>query len=417
MIPVSCDPAPSSLFGIGDNTVTCSATDSANNTSTENFYITVQLQFATIQDSFDSLDDWELVNTYNTDPDYLWAGHTFNNYNASITNSTGAPASSALISGDGFVSWSHLTRTVPLDNLNDDDDLFLGIDYRAVSNWHSSSVTNAVLGINDMQGNRLYFEWLNRGGTLDTGWQSYSKNIIGIVNGHDAITVQLSLVDSWIFNWKQHAYFDNFYLGTTEPLTSAHQSSALNLALPPEDPLVYGNVTKAYSNSLVVDWDDLGDVDYKIVIAPSDSPQDKQGNIVSGDTTFQFINLTPDTLYDVRIGLRGDLSNQTTLQARTLPQTGQSYDILPITLTAVIDNNNVSLSWTDNNDIANDRYRVDRAINDGDFEPTQLRPRTGTAIDDPILPEWSGGDTIRYMVYEKLGDQRIYSGIASVVIP
>ena len=75
----------------------------------------------------------------------------------------------------------------------------------------------------------------------------------------------------------------------------------------------------------------------------------------------------------------------------------------------------ILLSWSDQNTIGNNNYRVERNTGNG-YESTILRPKSDTSIQDDIRPHWLG-QTIHYMIYERLGEQKLFSYEASVTIP
>ena len=180
--------------------------------------------FVTIADSFDRAGPWTSFNVIHpTDTGY----DPFGNYRFDIDSQNGRPSPSVKISGDGFPTSAGIQRSVDLSALNGDD-LFVGVDYRATANSAHSSVTNAKLEILDDDGNSLSKNWLNRGGTLDTEWQTFALDVTDAVAGHDSITVQLTLRDAWIVDHRQTAHFDNFYLGTVHP-TEWCASSAFSL--------------------------------------------------------------------------------------------------------------------------------------------------------------------------------------------
>lgn len=119
-----------------------------------------------------------------------------------LTNEAGA----AKISGDGYVVEAGMEKTVSLANWDTSKPLILSFDWRAKSGYSGSSVTNAYVSID---GN---VSPLVAGGTLDTGWKSYSKDITSIATGKNSIKIQLYLVDSWSANWNQVNWYDNIKL-------------------------------------------------------------------------------------------------------------------------------------------------------------------------------------------------------------
>ena len=176
----------------------------------------ISSSFETTVDGFDGVGSWTSFNQiYSTSTEY----DSFNNYQFDIDSQSGNPAPSVKISGDGFGAFGGIQRSVDLSPLHDDD-LFVGVDYRATANSAHSFVTNARLEILDDDGNSLSDNWLNRGGTLDTDWQTFVLNATDAVAGHDGITIRLSLQDTWIVDHDQVTYFDNFYLGVDYPTES-----------------------------------------------------------------------------------------------------------------------------------------------------------------------------------------------------
>ncbi len=165
-------------------------------------------------DEFNSgVGDWEKYSKTG-----VYSGITaFERYNISTDSTMGKPAPSIKISGDGFVSQSGIQKTIDVSSVNDRP-LYLSFDYRAVSGYISSSVTNANLGIYDgTTGEQLYHKSLIAGGTLDSGWNNYQKEISNVILNHDTITIKLYMHDSWSTNWNQQNWYDNITLSTVQP--------------------------------------------------------------------------------------------------------------------------------------------------------------------------------------------------------
>jgi len=153
-----------------------------------------------IYDKFDSgLDSW----TY-------WGD---SGYSLTLDSGTGQPSPSARISGDGFVVNGGIQKVADISSWTGTGELTLSFNWRAASGTSGSSVTNAQLKIEDANlGTQLYAETLVAGGTTDTGWRSYSKDISTIVKGHVSIRIILYLHDGWIANWNQQNWYDNVRL-------------------------------------------------------------------------------------------------------------------------------------------------------------------------------------------------------------
>ena len=168
-----------------------------------------------------------------------------------------------------------------------------------------------------------------------------------------------------------------------------------------------------YDDSIKISWDeyDDGTVDqYKAVIFKDRS--DKFTDYTA-DTEYQFVNLEPDTEYTIRIGVKG---YDNTIAELNISTTGMPFDT-GISLTGVLvpNSDQILLKWSDGNDIGNNNYRVERNTGDG-YEDTILRPKSNTTIQDTIKPDWLG-QTISYIVYERLGTQKLFSNDYDITIP
>jgi len=178
--------------------------------------VTAPPAFTTITDSFANTNAWSDYDETDTD-NYP---NAFNNYDNAITTSTGHAAPSVQISGDGYKSKSGIQRDIDLSELDDDDDLYISVDYRAKSLTTVSAVTNAKLIVVNST-DTLYKQNLVLGGTTDSGWNTHTANIKDEMAGQDSVTVNLFVRDGWSTDYKQHAWFDDFYLGTTSPAASS----------------------------------------------------------------------------------------------------------------------------------------------------------------------------------------------------
>ena len=241
-VAVYCTPSSHSVFSAGSTTVTCTAFDDACNAAETSFEIVVDVlmnsppptfpdSFETITDSFDGHGSWMLFTSIGEYHSYV----PYNDYTFSIDYNSGNPSPSARISGEGFVAVAEIRQDVDLRGLDDGDDLFLSIDYRATSSTAHDRPTNASVKIYDSGGNMIYKYWPANGGVTDTKWQRSSLNITDVISGHDGISIGLGLRDNWIAKWNQNAYFDNFYLGTA-PADSNDDSGVIHAEpiMPPD---------------------------------------------------------------------------------------------------------------------------------------------------------------------------------------
>ena len=218
-VTILCSHDSGDSFPVGSTLVTCMATDANDNAIQDSFSVTVDAaMLESVTDDFANLDSWEFVKSIHSPP--TWQGHArYNNYMLELSATDGNPAPSALITGYGFGADAGINRDISLENHDPDEPLYLSVDYRATSGSTHSTVTNALLQITDTDGNSLYKIFMVGGGTLDSGWRTFSTNVTQYVIGEDDITVQLYLADPWIYPWNKKTSFDNFYLGE-DPLPS-----------------------------------------------------------------------------------------------------------------------------------------------------------------------------------------------------
>ncbi|MGQ9586523.1 MAG: hypothetical protein ACUVXG_14140 [Anaerolineae bacterium] len=93
--------------------------------------------------------------------------------------------------------------------------MYLKLDWRARSNYASSTVTNARVDF--YEGSQsLGSITLVAGGTYDTGW-TYGQvfDVTGMLTGRSSVQVRLRIQDGWIAYWAQQAWFDNVKLYST----------------------------------------------------------------------------------------------------------------------------------------------------------------------------------------------------------
>ncbi len=160
-----------------------------------------------------------------------WSYWGDNGYVLTRDTGTGSPAPSAKISGNSFATVHGMQKVIDLSSWSKTGILTLSFNYRAASEFAGSTVTNAHVRLyNADTGQVLYEETLVAGGTQDTGWKSYSKEITCSLLSSGAankIRIVLFLGDGWSANWNQKNWYDNIKLessaseascaGTTSP--------------------------------------------------------------------------------------------------------------------------------------------------------------------------------------------------------
>ena len=169
-----------------------------------------------------------------------------------------------------------------------------------------------------------------------------------------------------------------------------------------------------HDTSILMSWNMFGDEkQYKAVIAPVSDPRSKHADVVQGIASYRFVNLEPDTEYEIRVGVRGDDSTQAIRTVKTLP-VGQMEYYSGLSLGATITSGIVNLSWADINDTGDGRYRVERSVDGEPFAEIAGQPGSATQVADSIKPEWSGKQ-VSYRVFEWVGKQKLYSDAISFV--
>lgn len=168
---------------------------------------------------------------------------------------------------------------------------------------------------------------------------------------------------------------------------------------------------------------------YKLVISPIANIRDKQAVIIDTPniTQHHFINLQPDTAYQIRVGIRGDDSTQSIINITTtgsdpsLPHTFNTR--LDLQDTLALRSDKIILEWTNSNNIGQNTYLVERAV--GDNEPntpqfqqnTGLTPKYNTNITDTIRPDWMGQSVLCRITERLPGPAKIYSDTATITLP
>lgn len=103
-----------------------------------------------------------------------------------------------------------MSKIVDISGMQAGQNLKLSYDYRASSGSAHSFVTNSFLRVLDADTGKVLFKADPAyGGTLDTGWQSYSTDLTDKVAGSDRIEIVLGLHDSWVARWSQVNWYDN----------------------------------------------------------------------------------------------------------------------------------------------------------------------------------------------------------------
>ncbi len=161
--------------------------------------------FVPINDIFDSLDSWSFTRTL-FQP--IESYKPFNLYFFTLYD-FGNPGTAGLISGDGFSAQAEISQSIGIPS--NVTSLFVGIDYRVVSDSVNPDTTNTRFKILDINGRPLFSEQLVPGGTTDSGWKSFVINATEFIEDNDSLVIELSHYDIWTDNIHQYVIFDNFF--------------------------------------------------------------------------------------------------------------------------------------------------------------------------------------------------------------
>ncbi len=374
-----------------------------------------------ISDTFNiSLDSWSYDRRDNADAISRYCSSNNNAYRLSHSSNHGGSANVSPITTCWFGSAGAVKA---FDFPSNSNTLSVSLDYKSIARIFSGigHANNIHILVADSADTVIYGTTIYRGdrssSVTDTDWHNFTVSIPYMNSDRCPCTVYVYLIDSWSANWHQQIFFDDVDL---DALSVDLQSEGVVTNIVPNSLHVYDllnmqssnstvvNTVNVYSDAIYYSWD-ADDTDYKVVIAPSDSPRAKFADITSSNN-YTFVNLEPSTIYDIRVGVRGDDTTQSTLQFMTLPA-----DMLPFDSGIELSVDEVpggyALSWLDSNDLGNNRYRVEQSVDDSTI---------GTGSDTSVVVQYGSdwnGKTITWRVYEHVGDQKIYSNSVSVTVP
>ena len=370
IITSTCDYASGSEFMIGTTTVTCTTIDSSANSASVSFdVIVLEINDGVISYTFDnSLDSWDF-DVYDAPILVRFCGDVSSPY--TLTHSTehngSAHISSTPLCWFGDAVGSKIF-TIPsgYNTLNVDFDFRSLADpgYYNISYFLVLNSDDHVLGFD------VLYEPVDHLPLSDTDWLHTTLSMPFVSSSDCPCKIMMFLSDNSVVPTNQQLYFDNVNINATN---TASQHSNVNLVqnsltlndmvgFPANSTLVHN--VNVYSDAIKLDWVAF-DTDYKVVIANSDTPREKFVDIATGDS-YTFVNLEPDIVYQIRVGIRGDDSTQRMLEFTTLPDGVLSYHS-GIELRAVYNGNTVDLSWLDSNDVGENRYRIEQSINGEDY--------------------------------------------------
>ena len=432
-VSVSCTPISGTVFAIGSTTVTCTATDDSNNSSTITFVVLVaqsavpSVTSGLISDTFDSsLDSWTYKETPNTAAISIWCPSALTE--AYVLSHSTEHGGSAHTSNTNKCWFGSAGATKSFNFPANYNTLEISLDYKSLARIFAGigHVNNIRVMVTDSSDMVLHTSNIYSGarssGLTDTTWSDFTASISPMSSSQCPCKIFVYLADSWLSQWHQKFFIDNVILGATNiaphsdsiPVNMATNSlnSADYLNMQTSNSTVVG-IVNLFSDAIHYSWEQMPNVDYKVVISPASSPREKFADSTSNDS-YTFVNLESSTLYNIIVGPRGDDVAQSHLQFMTLSDGQMPYDSqIDLTVNSISDGH--ELSWTDSNDIGNNRYIIERTVDD---IPTNVK----TIVSEPYLfvessdSSWSG-KTVSWKIFEYLENQKLYSNSVSVNIP
>ena len=163
-----------------------------------------------------SLDGWEFYNhtelgVLPNDPS------VFTNYVVTFVDRDDVPSlvddfttsQAALITGDAAHQFVGIIKYIDVSVIDRMVPLYLTFEWRAQSDSLAPYITNALWGLTTTNGIRYFDSHLVNGGTADSGWNTFQRDISGIIGDHDMVGIRLYLHDSSIENHNQKLWLDN----------------------------------------------------------------------------------------------------------------------------------------------------------------------------------------------------------------
>jgi len=132
----------------------------------------------------------------------------------------------AHIHTDGFSINTGMQKTVDVSGFDESRQrLVLSYDYRA-SSYTAGAATNSYMTLLDADSGALLSHTnAVRGGTTDTGWQTYTTDITEHASGLETMRIVLYMTDAWIVDHDQHNWYDNVRMYTVDQTSPVHTSN------------------------------------------------------------------------------------------------------------------------------------------------------------------------------------------------
>ena len=333
--------------------VTVEATDSHGASANRTFALTVRNAsvHAVPTSAFSSsLDGWaykHVVDTRNMAAHcgQGWAGSV--QYGLSRSAERGGSAHLDYVNSKCWFGNAGMAKSVDVPAGHGGGDMRIDLDYRTLATIYRTGggSNNLYVAVSDSGGRALASELIYANeripGQEDSGWRSATVYAEGASASACPCEVFVFTHDSWRMQHHKQFYLDNVDISVARPAESAPPSSgavsgsAGSNSAPPRNSLtvdemfamMFSNGTRVVITEKIVDgtsvslgWDGLGGASaYDVAVVPvsgSDGDDGWEVHAASG-TSHRIDGLDPYSEYEVRVGVRGDPSTQSSVRVLT----------------------------------------------------------------------------------------------------
>ena len=337
----------------GSYAVTVTATDSHGAAANRTFALTVRnasIHAVPASTFSSSLDGWSYKHVTHARATAMYCGWgSADNVQYALSRSTEHGGSAHL----GYVNtcWfgdAGASKNVGIPAEHGGGDMRIDLEYRTRANTYSNVVgtNNLHVIVSDSEGRVLHWERLYTNertpGQGDSGWRDATVYAKAVPASACPCEVFVYTIDDWRMHTRQQFYLDNVNISVARPAASppsgAASGSSDSAPAPARNSLTVdelfamtsSNGTRVVITEKIIDgtsvslgWSEHGGArayDVAVAAAPdAGSPGDGSGWAVNavGGTSYRIDGLDPYSIYEVRVGVRGDPSTQSSVRVAT----------------------------------------------------------------------------------------------------
>ncbi len=337
----------------GSYAVTVTATDSHGAAANRTFTLTVRnasIHAVPASTFSSSLDGWSYKHVTHARATAMYCGWgSADNVQYALSRSTEHGGSAHL----GYVNtcWfgdAGASKNVGIPAEHGGGDMRIDLEYRTRANTYSNVVgtNNLHVIVSDSEGRVLHWERLYTNertpGQGDSGWRDATVYAKAVPASACPCEVFVYTIDDWRMHTEQQFYLDNVNISVARPAASppsgAASGSSDSAPAPARNSLTVdelfamtsSNGTRVVITEKIIDgtsvslgWSEHGGARaYDVAVAPAPAagfPGDESGWAVNavGGTSYRIDGLDPYSIYEVRVGVRGDPSTQSSVRVDT----------------------------------------------------------------------------------------------------